>query len=249
MIKKINDLEIKDININKKNNKKQDIIHDKLINVKNFLGVIIGMKGSGKTVLVDNIIQIASTKKTKVYIFSSTINFDSNWINIKNKLNKYNIEFEAYENIYDDNKNNILEQIFNNIKENVEEEKDKIKKANKYYSKFLFVIDDLAEILKDKILQKIIFKHRHYLTSIILVSQYYKSLSVGIRTNADFLCIYGNIGDDALKKIYDEHINNNKLLYEDFLNYYKQITEQKYNFMYINNLDIRKNLNYQIILN
>ena len=56
MIKKINDLEIKDININKKNNKKQDIIHDKLINVKNFLGVIIGMKGSGKTVLVDNII-------------------------------------------------------------------------------------------------------------------------------------------------------------------------------------------------
>lgn len=248
-MQKINNLIVEPV-INKKFKDKL-IVHNELINNTPFyLCCIIGRKGSGKTSLLWSLLKLSCVKnKTIVRIFSSTFNIDETMINIIDKLNKYGVEVQTFDNIYD-GKINILEQQFNELKENINDMKEEFKNKKKIYSKYIYIIDDLADILKDKSLQKIIFKHRHYLTSFIINTQYYKSLSVGIRTNSNILCLYSDIGYDTLKKIYEEKINSNKFSFNDFLYYYEQITKEKYNFMYINpdNLDIRKNLNYKLIL-
>jgi hypothetical protein len=40
--------------------------------------------------------------------------------------------------------------------------------------------------------------------SIILITQHYKSLSVGIRNNANILFLYSDLSDNVLEAIYDE---------------------------------------------
>ena len=91
-------------------------------------------------------------KKTKVIIISSTYNLDYTMIEIIRKLEKNNIELETYDNIYDENKKNILENITEDIKLNIDNWKEELKKSKKLYSKIIIVIDDLAEVLKNNIL-------------------------------------------------------------------------------------------------
>ena len=249
-MQKLNNLEVEPV-INK-NFKDKISIHENLINnAPFFLSLIIGRKGSGKTSLLYSLLKLMCVrKKTKVIIISSTYNLDYTMIEIIRKLEKNNIELETYDNIYDENKKNILENITEDIKLNIDNWKEELKKSKKLYSKIIIVIDDLAEVLKNNILQKLVFKMRHFMISIILITQHYKSLSVGIRNNANILFLYSDLSDNVLEAIYDEQINSYKLPYKDFLNYYLQITEKKYNFMMLNynDKDIRKNLNYKLII-
>jgi hypothetical protein len=84
------------------------------------------------------------------------------------KIEKYN-EIECYDDLQYENQN-ILIKLIEDIKLDIKENKEKIKKLNYVYPKYIFIFDDFSELLKDKSLEGIIKRHRHYLTSFIISS-------------------------------------------------------------------------------
>ena len=64
--------------------------------------IIIGSSGSGKTVLLQNmILDIYMDCFSRIYIFSPSIEVDSSWLPVKEYI-KNHIELEPYEDIYFD---------------------------------------------------------------------------------------------------------------------------------------------------
>jgi hypothetical protein len=84
------------------------------------------------------------------------------------KIEKYN-DIEFYDDLQYENQN-ILIKLIEDIKLDIKENKEKIKKLNYVYPKYIFIFDDFSELLKDKSLEGIIKRHRHYLTSFIISS-------------------------------------------------------------------------------
>jgi hypothetical protein len=245
-MEKINNLEVKPF-INKK--KQKNILHKDLINIPYWCALLCGKKGSGKTSVWGNLIlQSAIPKFTIVRIFSTTLQTDETMINIFKSLDKNKIEYELYDSLYDNNKENILSKQFNEIQNEVQELSKSIEKSIISSIFYIYVIDDMSDVMRSKELGKFITRHRHIKSCICLSSQYYYHFSPEIRYNLNLLLIFGDIGLDTLKQIYNEKVNSKSLTFENFLQLYEDITNIKYNFMYINSdhLEIRKNFNYKI---
>jgi len=196
---------------------------------------------------------MALPKKTKIYLFSKTYENDNTTINMIDKISKYN-EIELfddleYENQQGEKYKNILDKLINDIKLDIAENKDKLKKLPYTYPRHIFIFDDFSELLKDKVLEGIIKRHRHYLTSFIISSQSYTDLKPNVRNQVNFLILFKEIPINRLKLIYDEKIKG--LDYEKFIELYIYATTEKYNFLLLNcddNKDIRQNFNMKFIL-
>ena len=139
------------------------------------LYIYLVKKNSGKSNLIYNIlINMALPKKTKIYLFSKTYENDNTTINMIDKISKYNeIEFFddlEYKNQQGEQYKNVLDKLINDIKLDIAQNKDKIKKLKYTYPRHIFIFDDFSELLKDKVLEGIIKRHRHYLTSFIISS-------------------------------------------------------------------------------
>lgn len=245
-MEKINNLEVKPF-INKK---RQKIIkHSDIVNIPYWCSILVGKKGSGKTSVWGNLVlHTAIPKFTIVRIFSTTLQTDETMINILKTFDKNKIEYELYDSLYNDNKENILSKQFNEIMNEVEELSKSIEKSTISPVFYIYVIDDMSDVLRSKDLGKFITRHRHIKSCICLSSQFYYHFSPEIRYNLNLLLIFGDIGLDTLKQIYNEKVNSKSLTFERFLELYEDITKIKYNFMYVNsdNLEIRKNFNYKI---
>lgn len=247
-MQKINNIEITPFK-SKKNNKK--ILHKDIINIPFWTCFLSGKKGSGKTSTLGTLLMNTSIPKyTIIRIFSTTTGQDETMKEILKKFDKYKQEYEIYENLYDEEGNNLFEKQFKEIQNEIIELNPKLEKSKVLYPLYIYVIDDMSHILRDKALEKFIFRHRHLRTCFILSSQYYNHISPPIRANINFLILFGDISLEKLKLIYSEKINSKKFNFDDFIELYDQITSQKYQFMYINcdELEIRKNLNYKIDL-
>lgn len=245
-MEKINNLEVKPF-INKK--KQKNILHKDLINIQYWCSILVGKKGSGKTSVWGNLIlQTAIPKFTIIRIFSTTIQTDETMINILKTFEKNKIEVELYDNLYNEKKENILTKQFNEIQNEVEDLSKSIEKSTISPVFYIYIIDDMSDVLRSKELGKFITRHRHIKSCICLSSQFYFHYSPEIRYNLNLLLIFGDIGLDVLKQIYNEKVNSKSLTFDKFLELYEDITKEKYNFMYINsdNLEIRKNFNYKI---
>lgn len=245
-MEKINNLEVKPF-INK--NSKKIILHEDLIDVPYYASFLCGKKGSGKTsAWASMIFKTAIPKFTIIRIFSSTSQTDETMINVLNDFQKNKIEYELYDNIYNENKENILIKQFNEIQNEIEELSNYIKKSKVNPVFYIYVIDDLSIALRDKQLGYIISRHRHIKSCFILSSQYWFHLAPEIRYNLNLILIFGDIGLDVLKQIYNEKVNSKSLTFDKFLSIYEDITSIKYNFIYINSdkLELRKNFNYKI---
>lgn len=60
---------------------------------------------SGKTTVINHLLQNTIDRRTKVYIFASTINTDKSWLAIKRQLKRKNIECFSYDSIYFEGEN------------------------------------------------------------------------------------------------------------------------------------------------
>lgn len=250
-MQKINNIKIQVLK-NKQKDKK--FMHKDIFNEQFLCLFISSKKNSGKTNLIYNIlINMIIPKKTKIFLFSKTIENDQTTIDMIKKIEKYN-EIEFYDDLQYENKSgeyykNILEKLIDDIKLDIKENKEKIKKLNFVYPRYVFIFDDFSELLKDKSLEGIIKRHRHYLTSFIISSQSYTDLTPNVRNQVNFLILFKEISNNRLKMIYDEKIKN--LEYDIFIETYLNATEEKYNFLLINcddNKDIRKNFDMKYIL-
>ena len=250
-MQKINNIKIQVLK-NKQKDKK--FMHKDIFNEQFPFIYLSSKKNSGKSNLIYNIlIHMLLPKKTKIYLFSKTFENDQTTIDMIKKIEKYN-EIEFYDDLQYENQQgeyykNILDKLIDDIKLDIKENKDKIKKLNYVYPKYIFIFDDFSELLKDKSLEGIIKRHRHYLTSFIIASQSYTDLSPNVRNQVNFLILFKEISNNRLKMIYDEKIKN--LEYDKFIELYLNATEDKYNFLLINcddNKDIRKNFDMKYIL-
>ena len=244
-MQKINNIKIQVLK-NKQKDKK--FIHKDLFNEQFPFIFLSSKKNSGKSNLIYNIlINMIIPKKTKIFLFSKTIENDQTTIDMIKKIEKYN-DIEFYDDLQYENQN-ILIKLIEDIKLDIKENKEKIKKLNYVYPKYIFIFDDFSELLKDKSLEGIIKRHRHYLTSFIISSQSYTDLTPNVRNQVNFLILFKEISNNRLKMIYDEKIKN--LEYDKFIELYLNATEEKYNFLLINcddNKDIRKNFDMKYIL-
>ena len=250
-MEKINNIQIQ---VLKNKNKDKKFVHKELFNEQFPFIYISSKKNSGKSNLIYNIlINMALPKKTKIYLFSKTYENDNTTINMIDKISKYN-EIELfddleYENQQGEKYKNILDKLINDIKQDIAENKDKLKKLPYTYPRHIFIFDDFSELLKDKVLEGIIKRHRHYLTSFIISSQSYTDLKPNVRNQVNFLILFKEIPINRLKMIYDEKIKG--LDYEKFIELYMYATTDKYNFLLLNcddNKDIRLNFNMKFIL-
>lgn len=207
-------------------------------------------KNSGKTNLIYNIISFCAVpKKTKIYWFSKTAENDKTSLLIFEKLDKYNINYEIVDELeyIDDNgkkQKNIINKIINDVKSELDFEKDKIKRSKYLYPKYIFIFDDFSEALRNKAIEPLLKKNRHYKIMTIISSQWFNDISPGARANINYLILFSDVSIKKLKDIYDTYINN--MTFEQFVDIYNKITSEKYSFIYINtddSKDLRKNFN------
>lgn len=245
-------MEEKKINNNKvqvfkqKFNEKK-ILHKDLINIPYFATYIFARRGCGKTNIAGNIIfQVAIPKYTILRIFSSCIDQDLTLQSIIKKCEKYKLEYELFDNIYDEEGNDLFLKQFEEIKLEVSELKEKLDKSKIAYPLYIYYIDDNNDILRNnKNLENFFYRFRHLKCVFILSSQSYKHIKPSIRSNLDLIIIPSkDIPMENLKLLYDERINSKKLSFDKFLDIYTYATKDRFNFLYINvndNLEFRKN--------
>ena len=246
---KINNINIEVLKLNKDN---KINIHEDIFNNYCPLIYISSMKHSGKTNLIYNILKYMAVKgKTNIYLFSKTAEQDETTQAYLKKLEKYKIRVSIYDDLeyknniqIGENYKNILDKIIDDIKNDNEINKDKIKRSKYSYCRNIIIFDDFSELLKNKSLEALMKKHRHFLTSILISSQSYQDILPSQRQQINYLILFKGIPLQKLKIIYEEKIKGITL--EQFLNIYDNITSKPYSFMYINAddpKDIRENFN------
>ena len=102
----------------------------------------------------------------------------------------------------------------------------------------LIILDDQAGLFKmgnsHNPFVNFVLKHRHYSTSIIVVTQAYKAIPKSIRTNMNVLILFEIANKAELSVIYEEYPD--RLDEEEWLSlYWKIIDSQPFSFFYLNN--------------
>ena len=240
---------------------------------------ICSRKRSGKSNLIGNILKKMADKRTTIIIFSSTINIDPCWINIKDMLEKKGISVISYTHFIDDETGNNLLNDFMKDLENENEEETKVeaevspnimtnegtylkfedempveKKSKPYVPKksvpkYILCFDDLSSDLRHNSIIKNLKSNRHRKIMNILSSQYFLDLNTGAISNLDYMIIFKGQDNDKLEKIHRRL--DLGIDFETFKNYYDFAVKDPYNFLYIDirNDEYRKNFNEKLIIN
>jgi stress-induced morphogen len=199
--------------------------------------VILGPSGSGKSILLQNmILNIYRNCFSRIYIFSPSIDVDSTWLPVKKYIEdemelKESDKEKFYFDHYDpDELQNIIDTQHKVI------EYMKKKGHNKMYS-ILVVVDDFADDPRfsrhSKLLHALYTRGRHNSMSTITSTQKFTALSPIIRVNATQLFIYRLRNYTDLQTFIDEVsalLKDKKTLLE----IYSLATEQPYSFLYVN---------------
>lgn len=190
--------------------------------MQNFVWLIIGAKGSGKSNIIINALN--NKKKNnglkkrfqKIYMCSPTAIYDP-------KYEKLHKELDEGNTYYNTLNNKILSKIYDDIINN---------HSDKHNS--LLILDDCISMLpksteKNSILNKIIACHRHIHLSIIISSQKYNSINTLIRNNYDILSIF-KIDNKSEYKTIENDLNTNAELLKEV---YDFAVSKKHSFLHI----------------
>ena len=220
--KKVSNLEIKPLS--KSNIQSISDITNPLPNFSdrsNFIMSIIAPTGSGKSVLISNIVRKFYYRKfDKIYFCSSNVTDD-------NKVydNAYkSIEFDETR-IFQD----INDEIIDYIKMDIESDEDFDEKD----FRTLLIIDDLITSVanrKNKEVIKFILKSRHLKCSIIIISHKFNFLPTIIRNNLTDLIMFRSKSKQELETIYKGIIDLDE---DKWIQFYEYATNEPFNFLYV----------------
>ena len=154
--------------------------------------MLVGTSGSGKTVLLINVIlDIYKGCFSRIYIWSPSIEVDNTWRPVKSYIRdniKPNDRGKCYFDSYDPAE---LEQVINTQKKVIDYQKEQ--KHNDLYQ-IVFVIDDFANdtnfTRKSRLVHQLYIRGRHYMISTITSTQVHKQISPIVRKNMTHLFIY-----------------------------------------------------------
>ncbi len=125
----------------------------------------------------------------------------------------------------------------------------KKEKKSKYQErKYVMVLDDLSDELKDPAITSLLKSARHLHMDVFISSQYYKDIIKGARSNIAYYLLYGGIPEDVLEVMYKDA--GLSIEYPEFLKLYYDASAAQYEFLYVDTIGgtFRKNYNeeYQI---
>jgi hypothetical protein len=234
---------------------------------------ICARKKQGKTVLLGNILNRCSTKETHVYFFVSTILKDETYTEILRKLEDKKINYTCYNSMTDektgiDNLKKIVDELKNtppvvdtpdkqperepivlNFDDTGIQIKIKIRKPQKIAPKYIFVFDDIsAEIKNNPNIKELLKQNRHYLSKVIISSQYVNDIGPDSRAMIDIWLLFGGHSDEKLKEIWES--TDPVVDFEIFKKLYEDATSEQFGFLFIdkNTGTYRKKFDQQYIL-
>lgn len=213
---------------------------------------ICSKKKSGKTSLINTILQKCTDKRTMFFIFCSTVNVDASWKAIVEYLQNRGNTVNAYTEIMD-GKVNILNEIVNElslaqdepIKDKTENEVpggkvlfEEPKKKNKEYKpkkmspEVVFLFDDASEMISSTSVQNLLKKNRHLKSNVIISSQYLHDLSPSSIKQLDYFICFKSFSNEKLEVIH-KHLDLSIEL-DKLYSIYAYCTSKPYSFLYIN---------------
>jgi len=256
--KKINNIKVKRVISNKIENDKiggYDMFKEPYCNI-----FLVSRKKSGKTNLIYNILKKCANKKTHVWVFSPTVQKDETWKETIEMLKKKGCPIDKFVHFIDENDNsNIIDAIINemiaeaeeeseesedeksNSKCNIgcvfenEEKKEKEKKEykpKKIYPMNIFVVDDLGSDLRNKCIQQLLLKNRHFLSKTVISAHSTQNITPMARANIDICIIFKGMAVQKLEQLH--HDLNISVDLDRFLQIYEEATREPYSFLYIN---------------
>lgn len=186
-----------------------------------FRMIMSASSGSGKSQLILNMILkfYQSSKQSifdHIFIFSPSLAIDNTWKVFKQEPYFSNYITSGILQFSDE-----LDEDFINLLIN----------SNDHLRKLVVIDDFAADIKKDKILQNLFFRSRHNNISLIVTSQYYRTIPKSMRENAsDIVCF--EFGNDKEKKLVFEELSTNGMTMNDFDYICEQVFKEKYQFLY-----------------
>ncbi|MGV8131489.1 MAG: hypothetical protein ACP5N7_05320 [Candidatus Pacearchaeota archaeon] len=123
------------------------------------------------------------------------------------------------------------------LKAELEKKADIKKGGGKLCPDYIICLDDLGDALRKKTIQNLLIKNRHYKTKVVILSQWISYLMPGAIRQLDYVILFGGFPDNKTDDLYRKL--DLSITYEEFYKFYKQATEKKYSFLYI---DIVKNI-------
>jgi hypothetical protein len=201
--------------------------------------MITGTKGSGKTLLTQNIIAWYRPYFDNIFIFSPTVYLDTYW---QEFLERMRVPRENIFKHYNEFKVRMLLLKLENLNVAKEDRKDRLRT--------LMIFDDIVdEIPKGKkisAMNVIARNHRHYDLSTILLTQTFKAIDNSIRTNSTGHIVFNIDNNAERKKIMEELSNRFKI--REFEELYNKCTCVPYGYIFINkyNKKIYKNFKEEI---
>lgn len=201
-----------------------------------FTEIVIAPTKSGKSVLLLNKIKNVlygynDNVFEELYYISPTIELDSTL--------KAVFEDDSIIKIHEEEQLEHLDTILNDIIKNQKE------KEPEERNHILIVLDDMIDYMKtSKRLAKIGSYNRHYKISLLISSQTYNSIPLSLRKQASSYIFFHMFNEKDLKNIEDEIGTN----FKDFMKYYREATADKYNFLFVDNRDMKLYHNFKKLL-
>lgn len=271
-IQKINDQTVKPIkipHIDKSKIKGSELFDELYANI-----FLLAKKKSGKTSTIFSILKKCCGPNTSVIVFCSTVYKDDNWIKIITWLKKHKIDVQIFTSIYDDDGNQVqimlddLNALGEEKFKEIDDEKPQITplghllfesnndenidgKENStgiLAPEYILVFDDMSDELKDPFIPVLLKKNRHYKLKVIISSQYYNDIRKDGRQQLDYMLIFGGVPEEKLIEVHKDLDLSIPL--QTFLKCYKNATNVKYNFLYIDvrSEQLRRNFSHRYIL-
>lgn len=224
--KNLDIIPLEDIFSDFKRDKKEPHNLDKIISRHPFRLLICGPSGSGKSLFSISLLtrpEFLANFFHEIYFFSPSVHFESENELIKLKNTKTKVEFHE------------TTDEFQNVIKMIQAKNNELKSKNKKMKKCLIIIDDFISnkrFMKSKKLTDCFILMRKYNTSIIFLTQYYKSMLPLMRVNCTGLVIFNQnkseiekLSDECGIAQYDKHF---------FFDVFKMIGKTNYSFMTIN---------------
>ena len=190
----------------------------KLLN-KSFACSFIGRAGSGKTSLMTGLLQTKQKLKkvfNKIYLFMPDYS--------RGSMKKCIFDCLPENQIYNElNLDNLLD-VYEKIKTNTEEG-----------LLSLIIFDDVQDSFKgecEKLILKLINNRRHLRTSIMVIAQSYKKISLDVRKALTNHFLF-NLSKEDYDIIHDERIYISKDEWRTILNQYRKTNDKKGNFIFL----------------
>lgn len=201
-----------------------------------FTQLLLAPTKSGKSVLIVNLLLNINFYKDmfdEIYFISPTVYIDHTL--------KAIAEDDEIIKIHEDED---LDKIDVILKDIIDEQK-KLKMKDKECPHILVVLDDMISYFKNNtVLDKLPTVSRHYNLSFILSSQSYIGVPTKLRKNTAGYVIFKLYNNADLKAFYDDIGSQ----FKDFMEYYHEATEEKYNFLYANHREMKLYHNFTKLL-